>query len=138
MPIYEYACPNGHIFSQFCRVADHSPLTVCDCGETAQQIIGAPSALKVPEECRYDSPIDGTPITTYAARANDLARSGCRPYDPGMRQDHERRLAENEKALDQSIHESVERSVAKMNTKQRGQLWNEMTRAGVDANVQRH
>ena len=137
MPLYEYA-HGDHYFLRFMPVADHSSLAVCDCGEVAQQIITAPSALKVAVNCHYESPIDGSPVTSWAARANDLARSGCVPYDPGMRQDHERRLEANEKALDQSIHESVERSVSKMSNKKRGQLWNELTRAGVNTDVQRH
>ena len=138
MPIYEYLCPCGSLIVRFKTVANHSAMEVCECGRLAEQVIGAPSTLKVAEDVCYDSPIDGTPITSWAARANDLARHGCRPYDPGMRQDHERRLAENEQKLDQSIHQQVERTVEKMSTKQRGQLWNEMTRAGADTQVQRH
>jgi hypothetical protein len=122
----------------FCTVANHSPVAVCDhCGDAAQQIIGAPAALKIAEDVCYDSPIDSAPITSWAARANDLAKHNCIPYDPGMRQDYERRLKDADDALYKSIDEHVERAITKMSTKQRGQLYSELTEQGKDLTYER-
>jgi hypothetical protein len=126
MPLYDYLCPAGHHSSRFTTVANHSPITVCDCGEMAQQVISVPAAITIQPECRYDSPIDGTPITTWAARANDLARSNCEPYDPGRKEDYQRRIQDQEKAVDRSVDEAVGLAVARMDTQTRGKLYSEL------------
>ena len=74
----------------------------------------------------YDSPIDGRPITSMKARTEDLARSGCRPYDPDQKQDQQRRKIESQKALEKSIDTSVASSIANMPTKKRESLAVEM------------
>ncbi len=65
-------------------------------------------------DIHYDSPIDGRPITNLQARQEDLARSGCIPYDPEMRTDGERRQKEGEEKLDRQVDETVEQMVAKL------------------------
>src|SRR6476646_9518267 len=86
----------------------------CGCGLMGEFIIHAPISVKVAPDIGYDSPIDGTHITSWAARQDDLKRNGCRPYEEGMRQDHERKLVETERILEQSIEQDVERSIAQM------------------------
>jgi putative FmdB family regulatory protein len=45
VPIYEYKCPNGHVFERFQRIADPSP-EVCDvCGEGPIQRVLYPVAV---------------------------------------------------------------------------------------------
>lgn len=137
MPLYEYQCSQGHVFLRVTAVRDHAPLAVCDCGNMGTQIIGAPVMVTAQPECRYDSPIDGTPITTWAQRDYDLKKHNCRPYDPGMKTDHVRQLQDKEQALERSIDQHVEASISKMSTKERGKLFNELTRAGTDLTVNR-
>lgn len=79
----------------------------------------------------YDSPIDGRPITNMQARKDDLARSGCIEYDPGMKQDHQRRLQAEEAALDRSVDEHVERSIAQMPSRKLEKLTAEL-QGGMD------
>jgi len=139
MPLYEYSCRNGHFFMKFLTVVNHSPIWVCDtCGEVGQQVIGAPLEVKIAEDVCYDSPIDGSPITSHAKRIEDLKRNGCQPYDPGMKQDYIRKQQEDEKALDKSIDQHVERAIEKMPTKKRGQLYSELTEQGTSLGLQRH
>jgi hypothetical protein len=138
VPLYEYLCWQGHLTLRFNSVANHSPIECCEtCGDMAQQIIGAPSAVKVAQDVCYDSPIDGKPVTSWAQREEDLKRNGCVPYDPGMKDDHLRRLEEQEAELDRKVDEHVERCITKMSTKQRGQLYSELTEQGTDAAVHR-
>ena len=80
----------------------------------------------------YDSPIDGRPITSHAARREDMARAGCIEYDPGMKQDADRKHREREAALDASIEASVEADFQKMPSAKRERLANELA-AGVTA-----
>ncbi len=139
MPLYEYSCANGHFFMKFLTLVNHSPIWVCDtCGEVGQQVIGAPLEVKVAEDVCYDSPIDGSHITSWSKREEDLKRNGCRPYDPGMKQDYERGIKEADASLDKSIHQHVERAIEKMPTKQRGKLYSELTEQGTELGFQRH
>ena len=62
----------------------------------------------------YDSPIDGRPITNRHARIEDMKRSGCVEYDPGMKQDATRRAAQQEAALEKSIEKTIDREIATM------------------------
>ncbi len=139
MPMYEYQCPQGHFFMKFLTVVNHSPIWVCDtCGEVGQQVIGAPLEVKVAEDVCYDSPVTGEPITSWAKRQEDLKRTNSVPYDPGMKQDHERKLKEAEVALDKSIDQHVERAIEKMPTAKRGKLYSELTEQGTSLGLQRH
>lgn len=128
--MYEYQCADGHFFMKYLSLAQHSPIWICDCGKVGQQIINAPISVTVAQDVCYDSPIDGSHITSWAKREEDLKRNGCVPYDPGMKQDYERSIQESDKALDKSIEQHVERSIEKMPTKKRGQLWSELTEQG--------
>ncbi len=85
----------------------------------------APMAFVQRDIC-YDSPINGRHITNKHSRQEDLARSGCIEYDPGMKQDFQRRLAREEAALDKSVDETVDRMVAQMPAKKLDKLAAEM------------
>lgn len=80
----------------------------------------------------YDSPIDGRPITSHAARREDMARAGCIEYEPGMKQDADRRVREQEAALEASIDRQVDAEYERMPARKREVLANEMA-AGVTA-----
>ena len=137
MPWYEYACPNGHHQTRFLLVANHTAHVSCDCGDLATQIIGSPLLVKAAPNVCYDSPIDGTPITSWDARREDLKRNGCREYDPGMKVDYNNRIKESEAALDKTIDAHVEEAIEKMPTAKRGKLYSELTDQGVNADVMR-
>ncbi len=97
----------------------------------AEQIITAPLLVKVACDVRYDSPINGRPITSHAQRIEDMKRHDCIEYDPGMKQDAQRRMDESDASLDASIERHVEKEIAKMPTKQRGKLVSELTEQGM-------
>ena len=45
MPIYEYRCPNGHVFEQFKRMSDPPP-DVCEvCGASPLELVLYPVAI---------------------------------------------------------------------------------------------
>lgn len=84
----------------------------------------------------YDSPIDGRAITNRHARVEDLKRSGCVEYDPGMRQDSERKAKERDVQLDRAVDATVERAVSEMPSRKRERLQSEL-QSGVTAEVVR-
>lgn len=88
------------------------------------------------KEIRYESPIDGKPITSKQARQEDLARSGCVEYDPEMKTDYNRRIEREEKELESKMEESVNAAIAQMPTKKRETLVTEL-QSGADIDTLR-
>lgn len=131
MPTYVYRCDHGHTFEWFWPLSRHTSTQMCVCGAMAHQVITAPLMVTAQPECRYDSPIDGAVIDSWAKRRNDLAKHNCQEYDPEMKTDALNRAKEKERALDKSVDETVERIFEKMPTKQRGKLASEVVEQGV-------
>lgn len=95
----------------------------------------APMAFVQRDIC-YDSPIDGKHITNKHARIEDLKRHDCIEYDPEMKTDYLRRQADQEKAIDKSVDEFVERKYEQMPSRQKEKLAAEL-QGGVDAEMVR-
>ena len=99
----------------------------CECGSTATQVIlSAPIGI-VPAECRYQSPIDGRPITNRRARVNDMARNGCVEYDPGLRKDVDRKAIDSDNELAREMRKTLESEIEKMPGDKRGRLGMELS-----------
>ena len=45
MPIYEYRCPNGHVFELFQRMSDAAPAACVTCGEGPVERVLYPVAV---------------------------------------------------------------------------------------------
>jgi len=127
MPLYTWTCLWNHQFERFVRLEKFHDKQFCECGQPASRLITAPLMVTAQQECCYDSPIDGTPITSWRARRNDLAKHNCVPYDPAMKQDSERLHRERQQSLDRAIDETIESSIEKMSTVERGKLYSELT-----------
>lgn len=134
MPIYSYVCHAGHAFERYLPLADYSAPQMCECGEASDKRITAPM-IRV-EKIEYTSPIDGRPIMTKQARIEDLARNGCVEYDPGMKDDYEKRQRQNTEALERSIDNTVEAEIHRMPARKRELLASEL-QSGVGMDVQR-
>ena len=111
MPVYEYLCPNGHVQSEFRTVADRERPKLCYCHYMAAKAIVTPPKVFSDYE-GYESPATGKWIAGRRARAEDLARSHCRPYEEGERQAYERRQAAEERKLDKEVDAIVEQTLA--------------------------
>ena len=136
MPIYDHRCDNGHEFERHLRFDELVYDQICECGRPAIRLIRAPMVF-VQGDIRYDSPIDGKPITNKHARIEDLKRSGCIEYDPEMKKDHKRRIDEGERALDKSVDSLVDREIAAMPARKRENLMSELSR-GVSTELVRN
>lgn len=134
--LYEYNCERGHHFERVLPVADYRTPQTCDCGAKGRRIISLPLGGYVQRECRYDSPIDGKPITSWKQRRDDLARNNCQEYDPEMRRDYDRRVKQSGEALEKTFDTTVDQIYESLPTRKREQLDSEL-RAGADATIER-
>lgn len=120
MPIYEFSCECGARFDRFLPLAKYAEKQTCNCGKTAQRRISAPFVqVDIPA---YQSPIDGRIIGSRAQRREDLARSGCVEYDPGMKTEADRRRDREDAALDAKIESHVEEQIYAMPARKREHL----------------
>jgi len=103
----------------------------------AEQVISAPLSVTVACDVCYDSPIDGRPITSHAARIEDMKRNNCIPYDPEMKKDAVRIRDERQQAFDRGVEETVCHEIAKMDAPTKAQLKKEIVNMGVEAVVVR-
>ncbi|MGZ5029031.1 MAG: FmdB family zinc ribbon protein [Methylobacter sp.] len=143
MPTYEYKCPScGSEIIRIMSMKDHKNIYPCECGAMAKQVINHAPMLVIPEHMKatgsggYQSPIDGRPITSAKARIEDLARNGCIEYDPGMKQDADRRVKEQDEALDKAIDQTVEKEIEAMPTIKKERLTAELQN-GANAEIAR-
>lgn len=134
MPLHDFRCERGHVTEEY--VAQGVDEITCACYLPARKVfLVAPMAFVQADIC-YDSPIDGRPITNKQARAEDLARSGCIPYDPEMKKDYQRRLAREEAALEAAVDQTVEAELAAMPSRKREKLEAEL-QGGMTAEMTR-
>lgn len=124
MPTYNYKCDHcGHKFELIERMRDHKNVTECImCKHDARQVILTPPIAFVIPDCVYESPIDGTVITNRKQRIEDMARNNCMEYDPGMKQDYDRRQKESDAALDKAVDATVEQAIETMQSEQKQQF----------------
>ena len=134
--IYMYACQNGHEFERVLPVAEYQSKQQCDCGAEGRRIISIPRLISAQPNVCYDSPIDGRPITSMAQRRDDMARNGCREYEPGMRQDADRFRKQSDAALDKAVDQTVDAAIEAMPVKKRERLEREL-KSGADATIER-
>jgi len=132
MPTYTYECGTCRkLFTKFSTMREHRNTSECECGSIAGQIIVAPPMMIIPQDFYYESPIDGRPITNRKQRLEDMARSGCVEYDPGVKQDYQRRIEQGERDLERAIDETVDRELELMPLIKKERLVEEM-KAGFD------
>jgi len=131
MPVYDFLCSQGHVTEAMAPVGDAS--IECRCGLRAGKVF-LQMPLSSVSKVEYTSPVDGRPVLTKQARLNDLARHDCIPYEPGMRQDAERRRQDADRALDAAVDATVESEIHRMPARKREQLAAELSH-GVSAEV---
>lgn len=136
MPTYEYACSCGARFERVLPVARYDEPQTCECGSVAQKLISRPALAWAARECRYDCPITGKPITSYAQHRDNLARHGCQEYDPEMKTDAARFRRRQDESLEKAVEETVERQIEAMPSRKKEQLVRELE-SGMDVAYER-
>lgn len=113
MPVYEYKCDCGIIFERLLPVAAYLEPQFCTCGNRGQKVIlHAPRVFG--DYAGYESPASGKWVEGRRQRAEDLARTGCRPYEDGEREEAARTVAADEKKLDKKVDSIVEQTMTEM------------------------
>lgn len=132
MPTYGYRCAEGHTTLVMVPVSLYQSTVPCEtCQEQAERVFTAPILVKVAQDVSYDSPIDGRPITSHAARREDLRRNDCVEYDPEMKKDYERRRQESQAQLESAVEQTVYEEIAKMPTGKKAKLYSEVVEQGL-------
>lgn len=135
MPIYVYKCLGCNAkFERFMPMALYRQTILHTCAGIGLKVILPPMVRG--DLPGYESPIDGRWIEGRRARAEDLKRSGCRPYEEGEKEMNERNRVRENDALDQRIDESVEREVALMPARKK-ELLEQEVRAGATCVLER-
>jgi putative FmdB family regulatory protein len=128
MPTYQYQCPDGHATLMMVPVSLYQPSVACEtCAEVAERVFTAPILVKVAQDVHYTSPVTGEPITSHAARREDLQRHDCIPYDPEMKKDYHRRREESQVQLESAVERTICEEIAKMPTSKKAKLYSEVT-----------
>lgn len=107
MPIYEFRCPQGHVFEVIRPVAEYRAPAVCSCGQDAERVVLTPPKVFGDFE-GYESPASGRWIEGRRARAEDFARTGTRPYELGEKDQAIKEAAAEERSLDRAVDTAVE------------------------------
>jgi hypothetical protein len=137
-PIYVAECTICMKLVDYYRTFDQSHDTP-DCsveGHGRMRKIITPPMVFVQPDYRYESPVDGHPITNYHEHLEELARTDTVVYEPGIKQDQERNERKREEALDRAIDETVECEIATMSGPKREKLAVELE-GGSTAEAQR-
>ena len=103
----------------------------------ASRIFTAPILVAVAQDVRYASQVTGEPISSHAARREDMARHGAVEYDPGMKQDYERRRDESMAQFEAGIDRTVAEDIAKLSSDQRTRLAREVIEGGLTTDAVR-
>lgn len=112
MPLYDFTCECGQRGAHFRKINERDDFPLCACGAVMRRVVSAPAVFA--DLAGYESPATGKWIEGRKARLEDLRSSGCVEYDPGMRQDAERRRKEQAVAADQAIEEAVMKTAGEM------------------------
>lgn len=115
MPVYEYKCQGacGKKFDRFLKLADYLAPQEC-CGTVAQKVISKPAVFG--DLPGYESPATGEWVEGRKARHEDLKRSRCVPFEPGMHADNQRRAKEQQKADERALSAAVDQVASEILT----------------------
>lgn len=74
MPLYDFACSEGHRFERFVKMANFGEQQSCDCGAVASRIPSAPMVLSDTIEPRYGA--DGKLHDSLSSYRHSLTPEG--------------------------------------------------------------
>lgn len=113
MPVYEYRCTGkcGKKFDRFLKLADYLEPQSC-CGLIAQKVVSKPAVFG--DLPGYESPATGEWVEGRKARHEDLKRSGCVPFEPGMREHNARKRAEDQQKDERALESAIEKVASEL------------------------
>lgn len=113
MPLYTFRCSNGHQESVFAKIIERDDIRQCPrCGANLLRQFEAPSVRG--DITPYQSPVTGQWIDSKRQRREDLKRSGCVEWEPGIRQDMPRRQQERLEAAFATVEPSIDEAARQL------------------------
>jgi len=113
VPLYEYLCREHGRFEGWATMDKRHDLQKCPkCPSFSRFVVSAPRVFC--DYPAYISPATGELVEGRRARQNDLAKSGCRPYEPGEMKDAQNAQKLQDAQLDAKIDEAVERTAVEL------------------------
>lgn len=136
MPIYDYKCQCGRVTQRITSIAEYRATTDCEkCGQSAERFITSAPAVRG-DYPGYVSPATGQWVEGRKAHQEDLARSGCRVYEPGEKESMMRRQAAEASAMESAFAETAAAAVEKMSGDDRAAL-GQALESGADVKISR-
>lgn len=109
MPVYDFKCPDGHIFESIAPTGDFR-LECAHCHQLAEKVWTRRSLPFMRGDYEpYDCPITGKRITGKAEHEANLKKHGCRVSEPGDMQAEVRRRAELDRKADEANDAIIDR-----------------------------
>lgn len=137
MPVYDYRCATcGRGREVILRLAelDSAVVNCQNCQFPMNRQISAPAI--VADYPGYTSPTTGRWIEGRQAHREELARTGCRVFESGEKEEFLRRKAQREREFDKAIDETADELLATMPSDKRDKLTAELDN-GLDVQVTR-
>lgn len=109
MPVYDYQCSECRkVFANQVRSYEARVEGPECCGRVSSIVwLATPAVHGAVAFEPFLSPCDGKPIRTMAEYREDLKRNDCVPYEPGIKQDQERRKQREERETSQLVEKIV-------------------------------
>lgn len=136
MPLHDWKCDECGIEAEmFLALADMETPPTCECGAPLR-IVFRKAPFGIVDIPAYQSPVDGRVINSRRQRKEDLRRNGCVEWEPGFKEETERRKAQAEAAEEKAIDATVEEFVTNLPVRKK-ELLDQELRAGADVQVTR-
>ena len=135
MPVYEYNCPEGHSFERYLKLANYDEPQVClMCGGLGVKVPQVPH-LAI-DTFEYVSPRTGKLIRGRLQRREDLLVSECVEWEPGFKEECERKARALEREEEAKLDALIDREIEALPARKRESLAGEME-AGLDVAFER-
>lgn len=137
MPLYTYKCPHcEQSVTLFKKLAELDREELCSsCGRGMVRQLSAPAV--VADYAGYACPITGDWVEGRRAHEENLKKHGCRVYEAGETEAVRRHRAQEERALDAAVDDSVEKFITTLPTRKREKLFEEVQQ-GATVSVDRN
>ena len=126
MPVYEYTCHQCRKgFEVVRKMQDYREPAYCPVCHTLGNRVLSPAAVRGDYE-GYQCPVTGKWVEGRKAHEENLRQTGCRVFEPGEKQEFERRREREEAEFDAKLEQSIGETVAAMPAEKQQKLAQEL------------